>query len=183
MKTIIVFISLLFCVASVSSQTNYYTTTKTFYENGYTYQCDVAASRTVTLYNKSNKWTYVEQVYKSSGEIFIMPDDLSVELIDDNSWKNNRLKLISIVNNAFSATEKQRVRGDHKLGVVLYINPVSGRVDELHFTFVTFNPFAVIPLSVYRKIETEIKKELLYVPTSEGRKLNYIGLWWSQEVK
>ncbi|NDV84224.1 DUF5043 domain-containing protein [Bacteroides sp. 51] len=180
MKTISIFISFLFCVASVSSQTNYYTTTKTFYENGYIYQCDVAASKTVTLYNKSNKWTYVEQVYKGSGEIFIMPDDLSVELTDHNSWKNN--KLISIINNAFSSAEKQRVRG-HKLTSAIYINPITGRIDEVHFEFVTFGPYTTIPVSVYRKIETEIKSKIWFTITAEGKKLNYIMLFWGQEPK
>ena len=56
MKTLIASICILFYVAYLHAQTNYYTTTKTFYESDYTYQCDVAASRFVSLYNKSNKW-------------------------------------------------------------------------------------------------------------------------------
>jgi hypothetical protein len=87
MKTNIAFIGLLFCGASVFSQTNYYTDEKLFHENGYTYQSDVAASETVTLYNKNNKWTYEEQVYKSSRNLFVMPDDLSFSLLEDGSWK------------------------------------------------------------------------------------------------
>lgn len=54
MKTIFFFICISLCTTYIYAQTNYYAVTKTFNENGYTYQCDVAASKTVTLYNKSN---------------------------------------------------------------------------------------------------------------------------------
>ena len=42
----------------------------------------------------------------------------------------------------------------------MYINSSTGRVDEVSFEFHRSGPFATIPVSVYRKIETEIKKEL-----------------------
>lgn len=41
MKNIFILISLLYNVSLTLAQTNYYTTTKTFNEQGYTYQCDV----------------------------------------------------------------------------------------------------------------------------------------------
>ena len=44
MKTLILAISTLFCVAYLHAQTNYYATTKTFNQDGYIYQCDVRAS-------------------------------------------------------------------------------------------------------------------------------------------
>ena len=52
MKIILTLISMLFCIAHTFAQTNYYTSTKTFNENSYTYQCDVAGSGTIRLYNK-----------------------------------------------------------------------------------------------------------------------------------
>ena len=58
------------CTTYIYAQTNYYAVTKTFNENGYTYQCDVAASKTVTLYNKSNKFLFTTQSYKNTGETF-----------------------------------------------------------------------------------------------------------------
>ena len=69
---------MLFCVTYLHAQTNYYTTTKTFNENGYTYQCDVAASRFVSLYNKNNKWTYVDQMKKGTNTPFyVTPENYS----------------------------------------------------------------------------------------------------------
>ena len=57
MKTIILLLLLssLFAL-NLTAQTNYYTHDKTFYEDGYTYQCDVDASQSVTLYNKNSKY-------------------------------------------------------------------------------------------------------------------------------
>ena len=49
MKNIFILISLLYNVSLTLAQTNYYTTTKTFNEQGYTYQCDVVKGRGVTL--------------------------------------------------------------------------------------------------------------------------------------
>lgn len=179
MKVLIIFINMLLCTPYLYAQTNYYTATKTFYENGYTYQCDVAASRTVTLYNKSNKWINIYPKYKSTGENFVQTDAGIMLLEKDLQMRSKRF---SIVNNAFSPAEKQRVKG-HDFSIIMYINSSSGKVDEVSFEFVNFAPFATIPVSVFRKIETELKKKLKFTPTEEGEKLSYIFYWWAQEPK
>ena len=74
MKTLIVSICILFYVAYLHAQTNYYTTTKTFNESGYTYQCDIPPYNLVTLYNKSNKWIYVHSIYKDTGKNFVQDE-------------------------------------------------------------------------------------------------------------
>lgn len=179
MKTIFTLICTLFCAISISAQTNYYTTTKTFNENGYTYQCDVSQSKGVTLYNKNNQWTNVNQIYKDSGKNFIMDDDCP-DVIEFDTWVDPKCE--SIINNAFSAVEKQRVKG-HELFINMYISPDTGKVIDVDFFFVTFNPYATIPVSVYRKIEMEIKQNIWFVPTDEGKKLNYILYWTAIEPK
>ncbi len=177
MKTIITIISMLFCV-SMFAQTNFYEVTKTFHENGYTYQCDVPPGKLVTLYNKSNTLTYMSQVYISSGEI--LPVDNRVGLLEDDSW--TKLKCKSIVNNAFSVTEKLRMKG-HGLTTSMYISPKTGKIIEVDFNFTSFSPYATVPVSVYRKIELELKKNIWFTPTAEGKKLNYLIRFWNQEVK
>ena len=70
MKNIFILISLLYNVSLAIAQTNYYTTTKTFNEQGYIYQCDVdTESGDINLYNKNNKWTYIKQmnIYQLKG--------------------------------------------------------------------------------------------------------------------
>ena len=169
MKTLIIFISILFSATYMYAQTNYYATTKTFNQDGYIYQCDVRASGFVTLYNKSNKLINVYPVYKSTGESFAQTD-AGIELFEDDNWTSSKCK--SIVNAAFSDSEKQKVKG-HDFNIIMYINSSTGRVDEVSFEFHRSGPFATIPVSVYRKIETEIKKELWFTLTAEGKMLNY----------
>ena len=181
MKTIILLslLSSLFTF-NLTAQTNYYTHDKTFYEDGYTYQCDVEeGSQSVTLYNKNSKYIYVEQINRYTGEqISIEQNRLSQ--FEDDLW--TKPKCLSIVNNAFSPTEKQRVKG-YEFTITMYIDPDSGKIIDVDFMFVTFNPYATIPVSVYRKIETEIKKNIWFTITPEGKKRNYIMLWWRQEPK
>lgn len=176
MKTILAFIGILFCIP-IMAQTNYYTSTKTFNESGYVYQCDVSASKLVTLYNKSNRWTYEKQIYTSTGKPFAMPDSC-IDLTEDETW--TRSKRYSIVQNAFTAAEKQRVKGS-ELIITMIINSNTGKVDEVYFEFTNFDPYATIPVSVFRKIEMELKKNIWFTPTIEGRKLNYILRWWNQD--
>ena len=80
----------------------------------------------------------------------------------------------------FSDSEKQRIKGCD-FNIKMYINSSTGRVDEVSFEFHRSGPFATIPVSVYRKIETEIKKELWFTLTAEGKMLSYIFYWWAQE--
>lgn len=179
MKIIITLIGTLFCISYLSAQTNFYDVTKTFNENGYSYQCDVPSSGIVTLYNKSNQWIYVDQVYKSSGKYFIMDDDCP-NVIEFDTWVDPKCE--SIVNKVFSVIEKRRVK-EHQFQIGMYINPDTGKVDEVDFTFANFGPYATIPISVYRKIEMDIKQNIWFVPTDEGRKLNYILYWTEVEPK
>lgn len=79
-----------------------------------------------------------------------------------------------------SASEKQRVKG-HELIITMCINSDTGKVDEVEFSFINFGTYATIPISVYRKIETDLKEKVWYIPTEEGKKLNYIYYWWAQE--
>lgn len=177
MKTIFFFICISLCTTYIYAQTNYYAVTKTFNENGYTYQCDVAASKTVTLYNKSNKLLFTTQSYKNTGETFSQTDE-GIVLLQYDAW--TRAERFSIVNAAFSASEKQRVKG-HELIITMCINSDTGKVDEVEFSFMNFGTYATIPISVYRKIETDLKEKVWYIPTEEGKKLNYIYYWWAQE--
>ncbi len=179
MKIILTLVSLLFCANSIFAQTNYYTSTKRFNENGYSYQCDVDQSKGVTLYNKNNQWTNIDQIYKSSGKKFIMDDDCP-DVIEFDTWVDPKCE--SIVNNAFSAVEKLRVKG-HELFISMYVSPDTGKVIDVDFFFVTFDPYSTIPVSVYRKIEIDIKQNIWFVPTDEGKKLNYILYWTAIEPK
>lgn len=180
MKILIFWISCLCFSLSIAAQANYYVNDKTFYENGYTYQCDVLeGAKHVTLYNKDNKLTYVDQINRNTGELISIAQNRLEQFLDD-SW--TRPKCNSIVNNAFSPAEKQRVKGSN-FTIIMYINPDSGKVSEVKFDFVSFRPYVTIPVSVFRKIELELKNNIWFTTTDEGKKRNYIICGWRHEPK
>ena len=177
MKKILILFSILFCT-NILAQNNYYSSTKTFKEEGYTFQCDVTPYRLVTLYNKAGKFTYEKQVYKATGKPFFMPENKFIALTQRDNW--TRSKRYSIVYESFNEEQKARVKGQEII-ITMVINTNTGKVDEVYFQFGSFGPYATIPVSVYRKIESELKKNIWFTPTDEGCKLNYILRWWPQD--
>lgn len=187
MKRLILFI-LLFSACHIMAQrrlngvNNLYHRDTTFYENGYTYQCDVLEKAMyITLYNKENKYTYVDQKFRETNmPVSIKDDERGDSHLEPDNW--TKKKTYSIINNAFSAEEKARVKGK-EFSILLYINPDTGKIAEVEYRLFGFNPYASIPVSVYRKIETELKQNIWFVPTQEGKRRNYILLAWRHEVK
>lgn len=181
MKKILILISFLFSVVFALAQTtNYYMETKTFHEQGYTYQCDVIEkAKFVRLYNKENKFTYADQINRSTGKTITVAEE-NEEHIERETW--SKPKCFSIINNAFSSIEKQSVKGK-AFTIILYINPDDGKIGEVEYQFVSFGPYATIPVSVYHKIEVELKRDIWFTPTKEGTKYNYIFMGWRHEVK
>ena len=177
MKTTILSFLLIFCAVYTAAQTNYYTETKTFQESGYTYQCDVSHGL-VKLYNKENKLTYVRQIFKDTKEVPGFGFDF--DDVVEETW--TRPKSLSIVNNSFTPEQKQRM-GTQSVGICMYISPETGKVIEVEFHLSTFNPFATISLSVYRKIEVELKQQIWFTPTKDGKRLNYLMRYWRHRFK
>ena len=189
MKTLLLCITtfLLLNIATLSAQSvddfgiNHYTKTKTFVMDGYSYQCDVnQASLFINLYNKANKWTYTNDVYKDTGEPFIgnegsrdpriVYDPVMIDLAYD------------IVDNAFTKAEVAQLEKS-EIGITMFVNSESGRVDEVCFNTFTFTPYAKVPVRIYRDIEVKLKEKLKFIPMNEGKKLNYIFLAWFQLPK
>lgn len=181
MKTMMILISTLFCVTYLSAQSYYYDVTKTFNENGYTYQCDVLdGAKFVKLYNKDNKFVNVEQVDQNTGEQ--MSIDYKKQVLEDDSW--TRVKCLSIINDAFSTVEKQYIKEQNRpVSIMLYIDSETGRIADVTYSFISNTPLGTIPISVYRKIEKDLKENVWFIPTKEGKRWNYIALGWVHKVK
>lgn len=147
--------------------------------NGYVYSKNVVEETLmVTLYNKDNSFVNTPMIYTETGE---SPLINSQEIrLEDDEW--TRLKCKSIVNNAFSEEEKQNVN-NKTICISLYINSTTGKIADVEFSFLTISPFAEIPLSVYREIEVNLKKDVFFIPTETGKKLNYLYLYWMHEVE
>ena len=101
MKRMIIFIGLVFIIIEVYAQVSNYDKTKTFHEESYTYQCDVIdKAKFVRLYNKENKFTYADQINKSTGKTITIAEE-NEEHIKRETW--TKPKCFSIINNAFSS--------------------------------------------------------------------------------
>ena len=163
------------------AQTNYYAVTKTFNEQGYTYQCDVSGGRNVTLYNKNNKWTYVNQMKKGTNTPFyVTPENYSPLYVKDKNEAYNDSIFKVIVNNAF-ADYKGKMKGS-KLTIITCTDSETGKISEVLFNFAGFTPYATIPVSIYREIETKLIG-LKYTLTPLAKTLNYVYQWWPIEPK
>lgn len=180
MKTTLCFIAMLLITVNISAQPiTGFTETKTIQADGYVYQCDVHASKMVTLYNKENKLTYEDIVYKATGERFgsqIMDEEES--LIINNPTTNRKVK--NIVNESFKPSTVFSLE-DRPATFIMCINPQTGKVIEVYFNFFATTPYATkATLAEYRRVEKQLKSQISFTPTNLGKQLNYIMLCWSQ---
>ncbi len=178
MRTLITLIFSLCCVTYIhSQQTNLYKETKQIQGNGYIYQC-IVDDISIDLYNSNQQFIEKAQINRKTGEYSSIKDAYTPQLVQD-TW--TRPKCYSIVRNAFSEEEKQRLKGQI-LTISLYIHPDSGKVIDVMFSFINKDGFVTIPISVYHKIEEELKKNIWFTTTENGKKWNYVLLWWKQIV-
>lgn len=175
MKQILILINFLIYTTCIMSQTNYYTATKSFNKQGYTYQCDVSESGSVTLYNKNNKWTYTPQKIKSTGEIFYVTAENYVPvLLEDAIGVASDKKMELAIDNAF-VKYKDQLKG-REIIITICINSDTGKIDEVYFEFANFGPYATIPVSVFRELETKLVG-LQYTLSPLAKTFNYVYRW------
>jgi len=160
------------------SETVIYKKTTTFERDGYTYQCDVPYGY-VTLYNKKDTLTYKSIVYRDTGENYIGNFTRSKVIVSDLEMSR---KAKAIVDRAFTKAMTDEI-GEEKLIITMLLSPFTGKVIEVNFNFTTFEPYARVPLHVYREIEVELKEQIHFTPGEVGKQLNYIMLAWLQKPK
>jgi len=179
MQKVLITILTFLLYGTLTAQTNYYTTTKTFYEDGYVYQCDLDESGRVTLYNKDNRFTYSKYANKDGTPV--SSDVLlgKVQLIEDDNW--TRRKCGEIANNIFSATERVNV-ANKEYSVRMIVDTSTGKVNEVFFSFMFNGPFITVPVSTFRKLELALKEKIWFIISPAGKKLKFIRRSWRQEV-
>jgi len=179
MQKVLITILTFLLYGTLTAQTNYYTTTKTFYEDGYVYQCDLDESGRVTLYNKDNRFTYSKYANKDGTPV--SSDVLlgKVQLIEDDNW--TRRKCGEIANNIFSATERVNV-ANKEYSVRMIVDTSTGKVNEVFFSFMYNDPFITVPVSTFRKLEVALKEKIWFTITPAGKKLKFIQRGWMHEV-
>ena len=156
-----------------------YKKTTTFDVDGYTYQCDVDdGSQFVTLYNKENKLTYENIIYKATGKTYI--GSWNSKVIEHDRLMSQQADFI--VDQAFTKTMADEI-GEPELTITMLLNPDTGKVMEVNFNFCTFEPYAKVPLHIYREIEVKLKEQIHFKPGEVGKQLNYIMLAWNQKPR
>ena len=176
MKKILLTTLFLLFANSIFSQTSIYPKeegTKIFNENGYTYQADRLGSGIIKVYNSDNKWINQTKIHKHTGDF---PDENTPDL-ESNEWKKQTDVLYSILEESYSDEEKEKIKGIGRKGtgfVELFINPETGKVDDVRFSFFRLSYYMYIPVSKFREIELKIKEKLQFKVTDYGKELNYI---------
>ena len=176
MKNYVLVLCLLICTDFLFSQKALETVTKVYQGSGYTYNIDITNYLRVKVYNVNNKWRSIDQQHQDGQYINI--DAPRTAFVEDDDW--TKLKAFGIVHDAFTAEQRKQVAGK-KLGIIMYVNNQTGKVDEVDFDFMSDGPYMSIPIPVFRQIETELKKNIWFKPTAKGKTLNYIFHGWRQD--
>ncbi|MBU3814705.1 MAG: DUF5043 domain-containing protein [Candidatus Bacteroides intestinipullorum] len=152
-----------------SWEVNHYEHTRTFVEEGYTYQCDVKYGY-VTLYNAANQWTYADQIDNRTGKLYTsnLGENDVFEMSDETAKA-----IIRIVNQSFSQEEARRIT-DNGFMLTLFFSPVTGDLAEVCFNFSIFRDSARIPISYYRDIELQLKEQVHVKVLEGGKHLTYL---------
>jgi hypothetical protein len=188
MKRIIISLILSLVVVAAMAQTNQYPgTTGTITKSGYTYkyrndQIFVGEEYPdmLELYNTANRFVDVERGYKDGSKMSFekfMGEDDTPEFSSASQKYNQTLAMVDA---CFTSQQKAMLKGE-KMSVWARFDTSTGKIAGVHFTFFRNGPFMKIPVETYRSIELALKQNLTITPTAEGRRLNYIQLYWSQQ--
>ena len=181
MRRLFFILGLLIATNVIVAQTNYYTESKVFQQNGYTYKVNYAPF--VELYNAENKWIDKEPTYKDTGEFFDS-ENSRFELTFNSSWDKAISLCDSIIRAEFSAGDMERISNNtDKITVALYVNSETGAIEEVSFSFYRESPYAYIPVSTYRRIELAIKENVRLSLADDYKILTFVYYWLYFDLK
>ena len=181
MRRLFFILGLLLATNAIVAQTNYYTQSKVFQQNGYTYKVNYAPF--VELYNAENKWIDKEPTYKDTGEFFDS-ENSRFELTFNSSWDKAISLCDSIIRAEFSTADMERISNNtDKITVALYVNSETGAIEEVSFSFYRESPYAYIPVSTYRRIELAIKERVHLSLANDYNILTFVYCWLKFDLK
>ena len=136
--------------------------------DGYVYEYEPFLGGVIELYNSDSRFVGEEMTYDGS------------TLYTSLSVTND--EMMALVADQFSDEQKSML-AKHKLIIELRVDPQTGRVADVIFSF--FNapviPFTRIPVDVYRRVELALKENMIFTPTAESRRMNYFSFVWPQQ--
>jgi hypothetical protein len=173
--------------STVQEPTNYYPNTSgTITMSGYTYKyrplnlSGIELNDNIELYNAANTYLDVKWGYKDG-----TPMSAEKQLGKDNTpdfttGSQTIAETLAMVKGLFSTYQKTLLRGKSMI-IRVRFNPSTGKIEDIYFSFFRDSPFVNIPIETYRSVELALKQNLTITVTDEGRRLNYISLFWSQK--
>ncbi len=158
-------------VATIThGQSIYYNESKEIHGKDYTYTCDVKNGVFITLVNNETVYRGCKQIVTSSNEE-VKKEEAPFLKNDDKSHK----QLLAVCNSILSQYFTTEAEKKHTTLILnVYINPQTGRIADVKYCFSTNRKYAQLSPDVFRELELCLKQNVLFEPTAEGRKANYI---------
>jgi hypothetical protein len=172
---------------TTQESTNYYPNTSgTITMSGYTYKYrndrvgEVEVSSRIELYNVASSFLDVKWGYKDGASMSFEKQMGKDNTPDFTSASQTIAQTLEMVKGLFSTSEKNLLRGKSML-ITVRFNSSTGTIADVYFDFFRDSPFVNISVETYRSVELALKQNLTIAVTDEGRRLNYISLFWSQK--
>ena len=147
--------------------------------DGYSYVCDTLRGFRVYLFNLESSGVNVQNTYKDGTPLPLNPWDMKDQVVID---ENIASKTLTILNETFPNELRKFLNGDEFM-VVANISSDTGRITDVYFSFSAKSKYTVIPVSVFRNMETRLKNEVVFELTEEGRSLTFCSImWWEKPM-
>ena len=176
MKRTVLFLLVLLGSVSMSHAQNYYPGESGVVKgDGYVYEYEPFLGGVIELYKSDSRFVGEEMTYDGSTKI---PE--GTMLYTSLSVTND--EMMALVADQFS-DEQKSILAKNKLLIKLRVDPQTGRVADVIFSFanVSIVPFTRIPVDVYRRVELALKENMIFTPTAESRRMNYFSFVWPQQ--
>ena len=179
-------ILLIFCpISNVFAQRDYSIFTPadfrsdTLHMDGYSYVCDTLRGFRVYLFNLESNGVDIKNTYKDGTPLPLNPWDMKDQVVID---ENIATKTLDILNDSFSNEQRGFINGD-RLDIVVNVSSNTGEITDVYFSFSAKSKYTVIPVSVFRNMETRLKNEVVFELTEEGRSLTFCSImWWEKPM-
>ncbi|MBQ3070896.1 MAG: DUF5043 domain-containing protein [Tidjanibacter sp.] len=151
----------------------------TLHMDGYSYVCDTLRGFRVYLFNLESNGVDIKNTYKDGTPLPLNPWDMKDQVVID---ENIATKTLDILNDSFSNEQRGFINGD-RLDIVVNVSSNTGEITDVYFSFSAKSKYTVIPVSVFRNMETRLKNEVVFELTEEGRSLTFCSImWWEKPM-
>lgn len=147
--------------------------------SGYSYICDtLEVFNQINIYNLQNHPGRGDVVYADTGK-YPEGSPFNVKKKFTGLTDSQKTQLRKIVNDCFTV-EQANLLGGSRMKIALNISTPDGIITDVYFSIHMLSHYTQIPIEVFRNIEVQLKEQIVFNLTEEGRRLNYCYLAWTQ---